>query len=270
VTEQRDESTPDPGVRMLLDAVAAPVSVAQALPGERAALEAFREQHPIGCRRVRSVRMRRSGGAVAAGVGLALTSWTAAAAATGVLPDPAQHLAHAWFERVGISVPDAGGVIERDSTTRSGGAALRDKARLAVPPPSAGDRDWLPSPDDVSGTPAPRPDTLDEPGARAEHGHRAPSATYSPPSPEPAGNGETPQSATPVAPTSPGAAPATPPADAQSTPPAAPIDQPRRNPQDRRRDPSEPATPVGAEASTPAPQPDRDPPVEESRQRRTR
>ncbi len=257
---------------MLLDAVAAPVSVTQFLPGERAALEAFREQHLVGRRRVRSVRIRHSAGAVAAGVGLVLTSGTAAAAATGVLPGPAQHLAHAWFERVGISVPDAGSFIERGNTTDQRGAELPQRARLSVSPPSVEELDSTRPANDPSGTPAPRSDAHD-PGTGAEHDRGSPSATYSPPSPEPAGNGGI-HSVTPGAPTSPGAAPETPPGDPEATPPANPVDQPRANSQDRLRHPSKPATPAPTGASSPesppASQPDRDPPVEETRQRRTR
>jgi hypothetical protein len=272
VTEQCEESAPDLGVRMLLEAVAAPVADAQVLPGERAALEAFREQHGVGRRRVRSVRIRRSAGAVAAGVGLVLTSGTAAAAATGVLPDPAQHLAHAWFERVGISVPDAGGFIERDNSTRHRGATLPDRAPVSVAPSSAGELDPLRPADDVPGTPGPRSEAPD-PGTPAEHDHRSPPAASSPPSPEVAGDAGM-HPATPVAPTSPGAPPATPPADPEATPPATPDDQPRGNPGDRRRDPPKPSTPAPANASSavspPASQLDRDPPVEETRKRRPR
>ena len=61
---------------------------------------------------------------MAVGVGLVLTSGTAAAAATGVRPDQAQHFAHKWFEKVGRSVPDAGPFIERAATTDRRGAEL--------------------------------------------------------------------------------------------------------------------------------------------------
>ena len=263
---------------MLLNALAAPVVVAQPLPGERAALEAFRDQHLVGRRRRGSVRVRRSAGAVAAGVGLFLTSGTAAAAATGVLPDPAQHLAHAWFERVGISVPDAGGFIERSSPEDQRSAELPDRARLSVTPRSIEDLESLRPVDHVSGTSAPRV-RVGEPGTREKQAHDAPPATYSPPSPEPADHSSTHQPTAPAAPAPP-ATPAVPPsdsdagppADPNTTPPATPADQAQRNPQDLRRDPVMPTTPAPTGASSPeaAAQTDLDPITEETTQRRPR
>jgi hypothetical protein len=263
---------------MLLNALATPVAVAQPLPGERAALEAFREQHLVGRRRG-SVRIRRSAGAVAAGVGLFLASGTAAAAATGVLPDPAQHVAHAWFERVGISVPDAGGFIERSSPEDQRSAQLPDQARLSVTPPSLEDFEPLQPVDLVSGTTSP-PARVGDPRTREKQAHGAPPATYPPPSPEPAGQGSTQQSTPPAAPAPPATPavppndpPAGPPANPNTTPPATPADQAQRN-QDRRRDPAMPPTPTPNGASPPeappAAQTDLDSITEETTQRRTR
>lgn len=266
---------------MLLNALATPVAVAQPLPGERAALEAFRDQQLVGQRRRGRVRIRRSAGAVAAGVGLFLTSGTAAAAATGVLPDPAQHLAHAWFERVGISVPDAGGFIERSSPEDRPTAEVPDQARLSVTPRSIEDLESLRPVDHVSGTSAPRV-RVGDPGTREKQAHDAPPVTYSPPSPEPADQGSTHQPTAPAAPAPPPATPAVPPsdsdagppADPNTTPPATPADQAQRNPQDLRRDPVMPTTPAPAGASSleapPAAQTDLDPITEETTQRRPR
>jgi hypothetical protein len=266
---------------MLLDAVAAPVSVAQVVPGERAALEAFRDEHLAGRRLRGSVRIRRSVGAVAAGVGMFLTSGTAFAAATGVLPDSAQHLAHAWFESVGISVPDARGFIERGGATDHRSAERPSEGRPSVSPRSVEEISSLRPADDGSGNPAPRRDA-DDPGSRAEQDQGSASATNFQPSPEPAGNGGT-QSATPATLTSPGAEPATPSADPHATPPADPEatpppasqgDQSRGNSQDQQRDPSASAVPAPPGAvppeSPPAYQLDRHPPSEKSTQRRTR
>lgn len=291
MTERRDDNGPDHEVRRLLNALATPAALNRPLPGERAALEAFREQHLAGRRRRDGVRIRRSVGAVAAGVGLFLTSGTAAAAATGVLPDPAQHMAHTWFERVGISVPDSGGFLERSITEHQRGVELPDQARLSVTPPSVEDLEALRPTDQVSGAPARPGDS----GTREKQAHGAPSATYSPPSPAPVGHGSTQQPTVPPAPAPPPATPAGPPSDPHAappahpntTPPANPADQAQDNSQDRRRDPVKPTTPAptGAAApeaspaaqsgaasaeAPPAAQTDFDPTSEETTQRRPR
>ncbi len=281
MTEQRGDGRPDPGVWVLLDAAAAPALVGQDLPGERAALEAFRERHRLGRHGVDSARFRRGAGAVAVGVGLFLTSGTAAAAATGVLPDQAQHFAHKWFEKVGLSVPDAGPFIERGATTDRRGAELPERQRPSMALPV----EELDSPrpvDKQAGTPAPGPDAHD-PGTKAEDHHGSPSTAHAQPLPEPAGHGGTQQSHTPVTPAPPGAAPATAPADPPATPPddpdstpsVAPTDHPGGSAQDPRRDSPKPATPAAAGAASsqeppPAHPLDRDPPVEETTQRSPR
>jgi hypothetical protein len=263
---------------VLLDAAAVPVADPKPLPGERAALEAFRERHIVR-RTARSVRIRRSAGAVAAGVGLVLTSGTAAAA-TGVLPDRAQHLAHAWFDKIGISLPDAGATVERRTTRDRRGVELPDQPRRSVSAPLAEGLGSLRSTDAQAAIAGPPRDARDS--DKVQHGHESPTATYSQPSPEPAGNGSTPQSDTHGAPTLPGPAPATPPADPHTTPsvdpntgpPADPGDQSPGNPQDKRRDPSNRAVPSPAGAASPESPPanqfDRQTPHQETSQRRPR
>jgi hypothetical protein len=286
---------PDPEVRVLLDAVATPAVDGQVLPGEREALEAFRLQQLAPGRSVGQLRVRRSAGAVAAAVGLFLASGTAAAAATGVLPGPAQRLAHTWFERVGIPVPDAGSFIERDDATTNLGAGHSHRILPPVTRPPAHD----PRPSPSFGSAAERPARVPvvEENVRPVRGdHRSP-GTDTPASPASTGRGSV-QASAMITPAPQGAAPATPQGSAPRTPqgsapgtspdasgkppghahaspsPAVPAAPPPREARDQRRDPATPATPASTRETgpvvPPTPHSDRRQPTEKTTQRRSR
>lgn len=296
VAEQRADSLPDPEVWVLLDAVAAPAVGDQLLPGEREALEAFRSEHLAPGRRVGRLRVRRSAGAAAASVGLFLASGTAAAAATGVLPGPAQHLAHVFFERVAISVPDAEGPIERDRTIDHRRAGLPDKALRPVARPPQDDRRPSPSFDDAVARTPPVPVAREtvRPG-RSDHPLQG---TDSPAPPASTSHGSVHAPAAIGTPASQGAAPVTPQGGAAAAPqvspprmppgangkppghanagppPTAPMAQPPGKARNQRHDAAPPTTPVSTgevgPVAPPMPHLDRDPPTEETTQRRSR
>jgi hypothetical protein len=104
---QNQEPAPDQRVRALLAVAAAPDEPGP-VPGEAAALAAFREAHPVrpGSRAARRPRRTaaRTLAAAAVGAGVLLTGGMAAAA-TGSLPAQAQQQAHTILARVGVSVP---------------------------------------------------------------------------------------------------------------------------------------------------------------------
>jgi hypothetical protein len=287
---------PDPEVWVLLDAVAAPAVDGHVLPGEREVLEAFRLEQLAPGRSVGSLRVRRSAGAAAAAVGLFLASGTAAAAATGVLPGPAQRLAHTWFDRVGILVPDAGGSIVRDDARTRRGAGHPDRTLPPVTRPL--ELDPRPSPSFGSATerPARLPMVLEN--VRPVRGDHRSSGTDTPAPPASTRRGSVEASAIIVTPAPQGAAPATPPGSAPGTPPgsapgipsgasgeppshphaspppAAPAAPPPGEARDQRRDPATPATPASTgEAGpvvSPMPQLDRHQTTERTTQRRSR
>lgn len=263
MVKRRDAGERDPAVLLVLDALAAPAPDDRTLPGERAALEAFRGQTYEARRRSLGGSVRRGAGAVGVCVGLFLTSGTAAAAATGVLPDPAQHLAHVWFERVGISVPDAGGFLERDGRAAPRRVALPRQTRPPTPP-SAAVPDQHRIADGGVGTPTPEAGAGEQ-GSREERGHEPPPAKHPGSRSEVSGNHGTSQPAT-----FPGAAPA----ETHSSPRPTPAERPRGNHHDRGRDRPDHAMPPPSGASSHAsplvPQPDPQPPDEETRQRRPR
>jgi hypothetical protein len=103
---QNQEPAPDQRVLELLAVAAAPDEPGP-VPGEAAALSAFRAAHPVRPDS-RALRPRRTAArtlaAAAVGAGVLLTGGMAAAA-TGSLPAQAQQQAHTILARVGVSVP---------------------------------------------------------------------------------------------------------------------------------------------------------------------
>lgn len=287
---------PDPEVWVLLDALAAPAVDGQLLPGEREALEAFRSEQLAPGRSVGRLRVRRSAGAAAAAVGLFLASGTAAAAATGVLPGPAQHLAHVWFERVAISVPDAAGLIERDRTMDHRRAGLPDRDLRPVTRLPGDDRRLSPSLHNPADRTAPVPVVRET--VRPGRGDHRSQGTDSPAPPASTGHGSVhapvaigspvPQGAAPVTPQGtaaaapevspprmPPGANGKPPGHAHvGAPPTAAMADPPGQARDQRHDPATPTTPASTgevgRGAPPMPQLDRDPPIEETTQRRSR
>jgi hypothetical protein len=123
----------DERVTALLDAASAPAD-AGPTPGEAAALAAFRAAHQDGPVRSRPrahspATSLRTVSAAVLGAGVLLTGGVTAAQA-GMLPGPAQDIAHRMLDKVGVSVPGAdehstGHVDRRGSTEapdRSGDA----------------------------------------------------------------------------------------------------------------------------------------------------
>ena len=127
MTEHTSRSSDDPAldrrVRTLLDAASAPVETTSPLPGEEAAVAAFRTSaQRTRTSRVFSPLSAKAAVAAAIGTGVLLTGGVGAAA-TGVLPNAAQETASTWLKTVGISVPAGQGADDgRSEQTRGDGA----------------------------------------------------------------------------------------------------------------------------------------------------
>ena len=105
-----DEPALDPRVREIFAAAAAPVETTNPLPGEEAALAAFRTSTRRTSKRpmLSALVSAKTAVAAAIGAGVMLTGGVGAAAA-GILPGAAQQTARTVLETVGISVPAGDG-----------------------------------------------------------------------------------------------------------------------------------------------------------------
>jgi hypothetical protein len=177
VSERPFDDVPDAAVSALLQAAAAPVSPGQPLPGEDAARRAFRERHTAPAS-LRGGRFRHRVGVAVASVSFTLAGATVAAAATGSLPDPAQRLAHAWLDQLGVGVPAPSAVGEQGATPQDGGAPLPGPAPLPSPPAPADVDDRRRAPDAV---PMTEPARREEPRSAGQwENDYPPSSTPSP------------------------------------------------------------------------------------------
>jgi hypothetical protein len=111
-----DEPHRDPRVAAVLAAAGAPTEPGT-VPGEAAALAAFRAAVPVTTRRTRMLPSLKTAAVAAAATGALLTGGVAAAA-TGTLPGAAQDTAQSMLGTVGVTVPGTAAAAGTHPDTR--------------------------------------------------------------------------------------------------------------------------------------------------------